>query len=432
MKPHYWFVSAGIVLGLVVALCSFCQADNNKNPALTTKPSTEPARNVELLPVLCTDRGSGFFKSGYVDFSGKVVIPLKFSWCGPFYRGFARVNAGTPFKPKYGFINTKGEFVIPPKFDAVGEFGQDGDSGTYDHQGLAQVLIDGKWGYIDLAGKIVIEPKFEMAAPFCGGMAGVVLGGKLGFIDKTGKMVIEPQFNHSNSIYPFRNGTALVAVGGRREGPGFVGQKMGIIDKSGKFVIEAKYDELVEFQDEDITNVCLDGKWGFIDRRGDVAIPLQYSRAYRFSKGMAAVLDPKTGKWGFIDKKGDYVIVPRFDDIAPGFYLSGIFPCAWSEELMPVCPDRKTGLWGYIDRKGNDVIAPRFCSAGNFCCGLAPVQVDANGKYGFADKTGKIVIEPKYDDAPGFSKSGVAFVKVGRSYILIDKTGKVLWEPPAE
>lgn len=46
------------------------------------------------------------------------------------------------------------------------------------------------------------------------------------------------------------------------------------------------------------------GKWGFIDKAGNIIIAPQFDSAENFSKGLARVF---TRKWGYIDEAGNYV-----------------------------------------------------------------------------------------------------------------------------
>lgn len=55
------------------------------------------------------------------------------------------------------------------------------------------------------------------------------------------------------------------------------------------------------------------GFWGYMDTDFNVAIRPQYSNAYPFSDGLAAVYDGD--KWGFIDKTGSYIIKPSYHDV---------------------------------------------------------------------------------------------------------------------
>jgi hypothetical protein len=63
-------------------------------------------------------------------------------------------------------------------------------------------------------------------------------------------------------------------------------------------------------------------KFGYIDERGQVVVPVKFDKAEDFSEGLAAVAfnDGKKSKheferprrWGFIDKNGKIVIAPQF------------------------------------------------------------------------------------------------------------------------
>lgn len=66
-----------------------------------------------------------------------------------------------------------------------------------------------------------------------------------------------------------------------------------------------------------------EGKWGFVNAAGTVAIPLRYRSVVSFSLGMAAVnLD---GKLGVIRGDGTYLIPPEYDTLLPvayGLYIA--------------------------------------------------------------------------------------------------------------
>ena len=59
----------------------------------------------------------------------------------------------------------------------------------------------------------------------------------------------------------------------------------------------------------------LAGKWGYVDRAGDVVVPTQYHIGHMVSERFAAVeLD---GKWGYIDRSGRVTILAMFDSDMP-------------------------------------------------------------------------------------------------------------------
>ena len=112
-------------------------------------------------------------KYGYINESGKEIIPLIYDDAKPFKDGKAIVMKNG----KYGYIDTLGTEVIPLKYDDAQEFSEE----------LAVVAVDGKWGYIDGTGKEIIPFIYDDATGFSEGKAAVKKDGKWGFVDKSGK-----------------------------------------------------------------------------------------------------------------------------------------------------------------------------------------------------------------------------------------------------
>ena len=57
---------------------------------------------------------------------------------------------------------------------------------------------------------------------------------------------------------------------------------------------------------EGLARVKKDGKWGYINTKGEQIIECKFDDAYCFSEGFAWV--EKDGKWGYINTKGCSVI----------------------------------------------------------------------------------------------------------------------------
>jgi hypothetical protein len=119
-------------------------------------------------------------KYGFIDKTGKAVIPPRFDWVEDFKDGLAAVRIGD----RSGYIDKMGTMVItlPPGNDWPVHFSE----------GLAPFKEDSRWGYIDKTGKIAIKPQFDVARDFCDGLAWVEIDGKSGYIDKAGKYVWVP------------------------------------------------------------------------------------------------------------------------------------------------------------------------------------------------------------------------------------------------
>lgn len=87
---------------------------------------------------------------------------------------------------------------------------------------------------------------------------------------------------------------------------------------------------------------------GFVDRTTKAEVlPPRYERAFAFSEGLAGVR--MEGRWGFVNEKGEVIVRPKFD-------LVGDFYQGLAEALL----EGKTGV---IDRTGRYVVEPQFARA---------------------------------------------------------------------
>ncbi len=207
--------------------------------------------------------------------------------------------------------------------------------------------------------------------------------------------------------------------------------KWGYIDKSGKIAIQPKYED-AEFFSEGLARVKVYGKWGFIDETGNMAIQRQYENVGDFSDGLAKV--EVSGKWGYIDTKGNTVIAPKYgraEDFHEG--LAAVRDGGWL-----------SAKWAFIDKNGKIVAgslgkeegaayregatAPRreFSEVGDFSEGMARVKID--GKWGYIDNSGNLKVNPRFENAGNFM-DGLANVEVDGRWGYIDKSGNFTIKP---
>lgn len=123
-------------------------------------------------------------------------------------------------------------------------------------------------------------------------------------------------------------------------------------------------------------------KWGYINRKGDIVIPIHLDHADNFYHQMALAGTLKDGKlqYGYIDPSGEWIIPPAFEKAR-----------TFSEGLAVVSCDN---LYGYIDRTGTEVIPCQYEEAGDFHGAIAAVK--QSGWTGFIDGTGTMIISPQY------------------------------------
>ena len=418
------------------------------------------------------------YKYGFINKTGKYVVPPQFDSIGDFSEGLALVAVGD----KRGYIDKTGKIVIPLKFEYFALTNLFSEGSENFSEGLAAAIgkTKGKLGYIDKTGNYVISPQFDETKKFSEGLAAVEVKGQYGYINKQGNYVIKPQFEYASN---FLNGLAIVQLYEVKINNEKQHYKYGLIDKTGKYIAAPKFDQIsdtdinrtftsiAEFK-EGLMHVGMGGdyysragyinvKWGLIDRRGKIVIPMKFDGIGNFSNGRAVVFFAtgtpdengfgfRVGKMGYIDRTGKVVIPPKFDeaskfskgvaavtigkksayiDVSGKFVPPPIREPKFSEGLT-IVRNRDNGLYGYVNKKGKFVIPPHFSSALDFNNGLARVEV--NGKSGLIDKKGKYIVEPKFDSISGFSE-GMAIVGIGenrdKKYGYVDQTGKIVINP---
>jgi hypothetical protein len=187
---------------------------------------------------------------------------------------------------------------------------------------------------------------------------------------------------------------------------------------------------------EDLLPIQQGGKWGYINRSGEVVIKPQFEAAASFADGLALVRYPPRKKplkpgekerelvegIGFIDQTGKVVI-----ELENPLHINGE---SFSEGLTKYWTwDPAHGnVYGYIDTSGKVQIKARFTYAYSFVDGLAAVCIEWQ-KCGFIDKSGEFVVEPKYRVTNPFSE-GLALAGLDYDIVgFVNKCGEMVIAP---
>ncbi len=360
-----WLGCGVVLLTSVGSTCSF--APLVWSP---TDPNTDP-----LYPF--QERG----KTGFIDQTGKIVIPPTFEYADEFHDGLVETEVSDGV-----YADKTGKIVIGHKFYRGWGFSE----------GLAAAMdqYGGKWGYIDRTGVFVISPRFATVpsgyvSSFSGGFAAIEVKGKTGYIDHSGEFVILPQFLKGEG---FSEGFARVIVEGPCLYSNFGGCpdirafpagtkpvndlapcKFSFTDTSGH-VFAKRFEQAGAFR-EGFAPVSVHGKWGFIDRTGELLIEPQFDWAESFSEGLAAVREGD--RWGYVNRSGAIAIAPQFT--VAGEFSNG----------LAVAGDSYASF-RYIKTDGATAFGETFRAAGKFHKGLANV-IDTHGKRAYIDVGGQIV-----------------------------------------
>ncbi len=154
----------------------------------------------------CFPQGGKF---GYIDKTGKIVIPPQFFVAQDFSEGLATVRVEETADSKFGYIDRSGHMAIAPRFYQAGPFTEGLAAVETSARVVGTQVVDIAWGFIDKAGVIKIPDKYDFAGNFSEGLARVAikLGVSMGYIDRAGRMIIPPRFYEA---WDFSDGLAAV------------------------------------------------------------------------------------------------------------------------------------------------------------------------------------------------------------------------------
>ena len=243
---------------------------------------------------------------------------------------------------------------------------------------------------------------------------------KYGYKDESGKVVVKPVYNLA---YEFSDGKyAEVNIGA--DYANNKGGKWGIIDTKGKIIIPIKYDQarslgynlfaLNTGYKFDNMDASPSGKYAIFNAAGKALTPLAYSGyllSVRFEEGYAPLetWDGKKQRYGLLDSTGKVAIPVKYDEV--GGFREGL------------CKLVLNGKIGFIDKSTKLVIPMKYEGAYNFSEGLAAVKF--NGKWGFIDSKGKEAIPFAYEGAKYF-EGGYAAAKQNGNWGVINKENKTI------
>lgn len=276
--------------------CYFCYY---RKPLFLCSKRSFP-QNFNLYPA--SVRTKEGIRWGYINSSGKLVIPIKFAKAFDFEpNGLAIVRENQ--SELAGLIDKKGEFIVKPYYDFIEYLGE----------GRFVASINDRHIVFDDKGKDIFSNDGQIFG-FKNGRAAFYSKlsdgtGKYGYIDLQGKVVITPQFD---TMGMFNSGKAVVKVSDKR---------YAIIDLNGKILNTFPYEFVGDLQEglmpfKEKNN----SKFGFIDESGKVIIKPQYTlilSGFEEERAVAGIGDIHQSNYGLIDKKGDYIIAPKFDEIRP-------------------------------------------------------------------------------------------------------------------
>ncbi|MFT7612451.1 MAG: hypothetical protein ACI9J3_001414 [Parvicellaceae bacterium] len=278
---------------------------------------TKPYKKVGVAVPGFTDRLAVYENGamGFIDRAGNEVVECKYRGSVLFYEGLCCVSLYGKEEGDYGFIDTSGKVIIPLT-------SKQGGTSSF-HNGFCRSMDGGRTVLINRNGKVVFRPKHGSFQGFNMGRGAVStkrpMGG-WGFINWKNEMVFGGDYDHVNSFDD--DGYATVEKDGL----------VGLVDTMGVLILPMKY-RSISLNCTDAGYYCavypsegygpimnakkdyflknfeplpikvkylgmadggslimyadLNGKIGFLNRKGEIVIPATYNNLSGFSEGLA-------------------------------------------------------------------------------------------------------------------------------------------------
>lgn len=266
-------------------------------------------------------------------------------------------------------------------------------------------------GYIDTAGRTVIEPIYSSTGEWAGDAGRVWRGPFVGSIDRKGNVITKPQYTMLNFN---AGGSYSVDVGGGklrltdhalrtlnpeswdeifgvklnrrlRVEPEYIvlgrGGKYGLADGKGRVILAPKYDEIAWRSNSFPLLFKENGKYGFLNEKGQPVSEQRWTEAGLFYNKLAIVT--LAGRCGYVDPSGAVAIRLLFDECRP----------FWSKDAAIV---RRDNTFALIDRSGK-ILKDGFEDAAQAAQDDHPIPVRVQGKWGAVDMKGNFAINPAFD-----------------------------------
>lgn len=285
---------------------------------------------------------------GIINKEGKEIIPAKYAEVG----SFCIIIENQKY---YMYDGKEHPLATYPHIDACAE--QIREKSNWMHIPSSELPISAipyfwysqestnmRVGLVDKEGNIIFADKlYNSVFPPSNGMVLLRINEKgnmyIAYFNVETKELLRLPFDTNAIYHPFKCGVAKVEI--KDKGCYFINKKMekitptlqstgifqdglcpvqdlvtglcGVIDSTGTNIVPNIYKSISRQYSEGLLRVQDQNGWGFIDRTGQVIIPLQYAELYDFKFGWSAA--KKEGKWGYIDQTGNAVIPLKWESV---------------------------------------------------------------------------------------------------------------------
>ncbi len=276
------------------------------------------------IQLLGSDSKSGFIVKneqnlyGVINYSGEIALEIK-------YEKIEQIAGNSLYviseQGKQKVVNNLGEVILEDGFDEIIRFGQNGTSIIY--------IQNDKYGVMDTSKQVLINPEYDGIKEAKSEIFIVEQNGKYGIIDIDNNVKVD--FVYNNISYS-KNANIYIAENqdftNEFYNSSFELKQTGYLIQinSEKAYIEIKQNDEYKYYDytfseKNVTDIYpdntlyiskKDGKYGFVDKDGNIVVEHIYDDATKQNEyGYAGI--KQNGKWGSIDSEGEVIQDPIYN-----------------------------------------------------------------------------------------------------------------------
>lgn len=266
---------------------------------------------------------------------------------------------------KYGLISPGGTLVVDSIYEDIG-LRQDS---------LLPVKENGHYFYVDnnMYKKLVPDVEVEFLGTYGEGKAPAAYEGKYGYVNKS----LYQLKNSTETVPPDKDGNIVYSF--EYDFAGSFANNAAAVKKGDKWaIINGELEAVTGFEFDDILMddfgfcsnydriiVKKNNEFFVYDCQGNqISGPYEDAKLFKSEQPAAVKLN---GKWGFVNQKGEITVNPIYDD-AESF-------------CVDYAPVKKDGKWGAIGSEGQMLIDSQFTEFGSFA---------ANGRARVINEKGKV------------------------------------------
>lgn len=237
---------------------------------------------------------------GSIDEYGQLTNDIKYEKMGDFKNACAYYQ----LNGKYGFI-TKDGYMHKPEFEWISDFSK---------LGICIYKKDNKFGLIKNNGRIFTPPLYDQIIPCTNSIYLFVINTSYGFYSADGCFLstISYDYEKERNINEYTNGNSLKLIRKKEQ---------ALIDLNGKMSCDFGVFTEIYLPSNGLIRVKKNNKFGYVDSKLNLVLPLKYLYAEDFTDS-TAIVSTKKG-YHVINLKGDEVINSpnKIERIAKNYFL---------------------------------------------------------------------------------------------------------------